>query len=148
MYAKDIATPRVVQVDATQSLRDAARILYRHQVSCLVVTSKHGREKVPVGMITDRDIATATLLEGKNADATAIASTMSRPPVICRSDSTLTEVIAIMRGSGLRRLPVVDGNGALVGIVAADDVIAAMAELMENLARALIVDPQLDHAYR
>lgn len=148
MLARDIATHRVIQAEAAQSLREAARIMYRHQVSCLVVVGSRGQEKVPVGLVSIRDVATAVLLEGSDPDTTAIADIMSRPPVVCRDDNTLAELIAILRGSGLRRLPVVDADGVLVGIVTADDVIAAMAELMEDLARALIVDPQLDHAYR
>jgi len=148
MLARDIATHRVIQADAAQSLREAARIMYRHQVSCLVVVGSRGREKVPVGMLSIRDVATAVLLDGKDPDATPMAAVMARPPVVAREDCTLAELIAILRGSGLRRLPVVDASGGLVGIVSADDVIAAMAELMEDLAHALIVDPQLDHAAR
>lgn len=145
MLAKDIGTSRVIQAEPSQSLRDAARIMHRHQVSCLVVVADSG---APLGMITERDIMTATLTLERDPDTTAIGSVMARPPVVCRDDSSFTELIAIMRGSGLRRLPVVDASGALVAIVTADDVIAAMAELMESLARALIVDPLFDHAAR
>ncbi len=145
MLAKDIGTSRVIQAEPSQSLRDAARIMHRHQVSCLVVVGDSG---APLGMITERDIMTATLTLERDPDTTAIGSVMARPPVVCRDDSSFTELIAIMRGSGLRRLPVVDASGALVAIVTADDVIAAMAELMESLARALIVDPLFDHAAR
>jgi CBS domain-containing protein len=148
MLARDIATRRVIQAEVTQSLREAACSMYRHQVSCLVVTSSQGQAKIPVGMLSIRDVATAVLLEGKDPDTVAIAGIMSRPPVVAREDCTLAELIAILRGSGVRRLPVVDAAGGLVGIVSADDMIAAMAELMEDLARALIVDPQLDHAVR
>lgn len=70
MLARDIATHRVIQADAAQSLREAARIMYRHQVSCLVVVGSRGQEKVPVGMLAIRDVATAVLLEGKDPDAT------------------------------------------------------------------------------
>ena len=148
MLARDIATSRVIQAEAAQNLREAVRIMYRHQVACLVVTAGQGQAREPVGLLTVGDVACAVLLEEKVPDGTAIADVMSHPPVVCRDDCTLTELIAILRGSGLRRLPVVDASGALVGIVGADDVIAAMAELMEDLARALIVDPVLDHACR
>ena len=148
MLARDIGTARVIQAESAQSLREAADIMHRHQVSCLVVVDDARSPGPPLGVITERDVMTATLVFGRNPDTTPVASVMARPPVICRDDSTFTELIAIMRGSGLRRLPVVDATGALVGIVTADDVIAAMAELMEDLARALIVDPQLDHACR
>ncbi|WNL44034.1 CBS domain-containing protein [Dyella sp. BiH032] len=145
MLAKDIGTSRVIQAEASQSLREAARIMHRHQVACLVVVGDSG---APLGVVTERDVMTATLVLGRDPDSATIGSVMARPPVICRDDSTFTELIAIMRGSGLRRLPVVDASGTLVAIVTADDVIAAMAELMESLARALIVDPMFDHEPR
>lgn len=145
MLAKDIGTSRVIQAEASQSLREAARIMHRHQVGCLVVVSDNG---APLGVITERDVMTAALALDRDPDVATIGSVMARPPVICRDDSSFTELIAIMRGSGLRRLPVVDASGALVAIVTADDVIAAMAELMESLARALIVDPMFDHEPR
>ena len=148
MLAKDIGTARVIQGEASQSLREAARIMHHHQVSCLVVVGEEGAGGPPLGMITERDVMTAMLVFDRDPDTTLIGSVMARPPVVCRDDSSFTELIAIMRGSGLRRLPVVDGAGALVGIVTADDIIAATAELMESLAHALIVDPLFDHAAR
>lgn len=141
MLARDIATRRVIQADHGQSLREAAGMMYRHQVTCLVVVA----ENAPVGLLSMRDMTKAVLLDRRDADATPVGSIMSRPPVVCREDCNLAELIAILRGSGLRRLPVVDASGQLVGIVSAHDVVAAMAELMEELAGALIVDPELDH---
>jgi CBS domain-containing protein len=148
VLARDIATTHVIGADVAQSLREAALIMYRHQVRCLVVTDSRNGGKAPVGVLTGGDLAMATWAQGHDADATTIGSVMTQPLVICRDDDTFTELIALMRGSGQRRLPVVDDAGALVGIVTADDVIAAMAELMESLARALIVEPPLNRADR
>lgn len=141
MRARDIAIARVIEADAAQSLREAARVMYRHQVRCLVVTDGH---RVPVGMLTAGDLSAVTRLQGCDADTTTVASAMSRPPVVCREDHTFAELIAIMRGSGHCRLPMVDAAGALVGIVTADDVVATVAESMEGLVQALGFDPPSD----
>ena len=146
MLARDIATTRAIEADAAQSLREAALIMYRHQVRCLVVTDSRAGRHVPVGMLTAGDLSAATRLQGCDADTTTIASAMSQPPVLCREDNTSAELIAIMRDSGRCRLPVVDAAGALVGIVTADDLVAAMAESREDLANVLVFDPPPGYA--
>jgi len=139
--ARDIAAMRVIEADAAQSLRQATLIMYRHQVRCLVVTDSQDGRRVPVGMLTAGDLSAATRLRGCDADTTTVAGAMSQPLVVCREDHTFAELIIIMRNSGRCRLPVVDAAGTLVGIVSADDVVAAMAESMADLSRALGFDP-------
>lgn len=141
MLARDIAIAAVIEADAAQSLREAALLMYRYQVRCLVVTDGRGGRRVPVGMLTAGDLSLATGLRGCDADTTTIASAMSQPAVTCREDHTFAELIAIMRGSGRGRLPMTDADGALVGMVTADDVVSAMAESMEDLAHAGAFDP-------
>lgn len=141
MLARDIAIAAVIEADAEQSLREAALLMYRYQVRSVVVTDGSGGRPVPVGMLTAGDLSLAISLHGYDADTTTIASAMSQPAVTCREDHTLAELIAIMRGSGRGRLPMTDADGALVGMVTADDVVAAMAESMEDLAQAEAFDP-------
>nr|WP_255557162.1 CBS domain-containing protein [Dyella sp. ASV21] len=68
---------------------------------------------------------------------------MSCPPVLCSHDATLTEIVDIMHGSGLRRLPVADPAGRLVGIVTADDALVALTQLLQQLTEVLVVEPSL-----
>lgn len=148
MLARDIAIAPAIEADAAQSLREAALLMYRHQVRCLVVTDGRAGRRMPVGVLTAGDLSAATRLRGCDADTTPIASAMSQPPVTCREDHTIAELVAIMRGSGRSRLPMTDAKGALVGMVAADDVLAAMAESMGDFAQADVFDPSPDDADR
>lgn len=145
MLARDIGSRHVITAQASDSLRKAGEIMHRHQVGSVVVVDSDGH-RWPVGMVSDSELAMAVLVDKHDPDVATLAQVMRKmPPVVCHEDSSLTDLVAIMRGAGLRRLPVLDGDGAVIGIVTADDVIAALAEVMEDLASALLVDPALDH---
>ena len=77
MLAKDIGTARVIQGEASQSLREAARIMHHHQVSCLVVVGEEGAGGPPLGMITERDVMTAMLVFDRDPDTTLNGSAMA-----------------------------------------------------------------------
>lgn len=141
MRAIDIGTSRVIQAPPTMGLREAAQTMRKHQVGCLVVVHDEPHGPVPEGILTDRDLVTRALAAGCDVDAIAIGHVMSSPPVVSREDATLDELIAIMRGTGVRRLPVVNLRGALVGIVSADDVLVALTGLSGELIHALVVEP-------
>ncbi|WP_199098789.1 CBS domain-containing protein [Dyella sp. ASV21] len=143
MRAIDIATSRVVVVSPEQSLRAAALLLEQHMAGCLVVVRANEPNLLPIGIITDRDISRLAVAEAADAGSTRVGSVMSCPPVLCSHDATLTEIVDIMHGSGLRRLPVADPAGRLVGIVTADDALVALTQLLQQLTEVLVVEPSL-----
>nr|WP_279236735.1 CBS domain-containing protein [Dyella sp. RRB7] len=69
---------------------------------------------------------------------------MSQPVVVCRHDATLAQLIAIMHGSGVRRLPVIDEEGLLAGIVTADDALVAVTALLQQLTEVMLIEPPLE----
>jgi len=82
----------------------------------------------PVGILTDRDIA---LHEDRNA---RVLAAMSESPVTIRADASISDVAATMGTRGLRRLPVVDADERIVGLIAADDVLRLLARELDGLA--------------
>lgn len=147
MRAAEIGVTRVIQIQPSLSLHAAASEMRRQQVGCLVVVREEAFGAVPIGIVTDRDLVMRALAAGHHLDETPVGSIMSTPVAVCREDATLAEVIAMMRGSGVRRLPLVNAHGALVGIVSADDVLVASTELLGQLSQALMTEPMLDRSY-
>ena len=147
MRASFIGTSRVIQALASCTVTEAAQTMRQQQVGCIVVVQEQDLGALPIGIVTDRDLVTEAIAAGCDADATTLDMIMSSPLATCREDATLAEVVAIMRGSGVRRLPIVDADGLMVGIVSADDVLVAMTELLERLSGAMINDPMLDRRY-
>ncbi len=130
----EICTREVVFARKGDSVRDAAILMREHHVGSLVVVDDQAGKRVPVGLITDRDVAVGVVALGLDPAKVGVGDVMS-PEVVCeREDAGVADTVSLMRQKGLRRLPVVDASGALVGLVAADDLLALLAEELSGLA--------------
>lgn len=142
MQAIDLATSRVVTMRPDESLRQAAQLMQQHMVGCVVIASMDEHGHSPVGLLTDRDLSRLALAGSLDGNITAEA-VMSRPLVLCPQEAGLAEIINIMHGSGLRRLPVVNGHGHLAGIVTASDVVVGLTQLLQQITEVLMIEPSL-----
>lgn len=81
-----------------------------------------------LGMITDRDIAIRGVAEGRHPEETKASEIMSRDVIACREDQTIEEVARLMQEIQIRRLPVVDAEQRVIGIVSLDDLATRAGE--------------------
>jgi CBS domain-containing protein len=102
-------------------------------IGCLVVVDG----KRPLGMVTDRDLVLHVLVEKRDARLVQVGEIAKRSPVWVPDTASLAEVTRAMRTHGVRRVPVVDDEGELVGIVAFDDLLRRVATETGDLAEAL-----------
>ncbi len=109
-------------VDAT--VRDALERMFHHGVGVLPVVDGDGRV---VGIATDRDLARAVYERDAAPAEIPLADAMTTPVHTVRPDADLTAARELLREHRIRRLPVVDGEGRLVGILSIDDLARAMA---------------------
>jgi len=107
-----------------ESALDAARRMRDRQVGTVVVVDDQDR---PMGLVTDRDIVTRAVAHGREAARTPLVDIMTPMPTSVQNTS-IESALGHMRVGRLRRLPVVNGSGALVGIVTLDDILALLAE--------------------
>lgn len=119
MKARDLMTRHVhtCRVDAT--LAEAARTMWEADVGALPVVDDEGRV---VAMITDRDICMAAYTQGVPLAASGVASAMSKQLVSCSPHASLHEIEQKMLSAQVRRIPVIDDLGTLVGIVTLGDI--------------------------
>ncbi len=94
-------------------------------------------EMRPVGIVTDRDIAVRVAARDRPADEVTAAEIMTEDPVTVRDDAGLFAVTETMREHGVRRMPVVNDEGTLVGIITLDDVMQLLATELDNLAAVI-----------
>jgi CBS domain-containing protein len=120
-------------IEARASAREAAQAMAGHHVGCLIVV-EDGR---PVGIVTDRDIALQVLAERRDPDVYPVSCCMQSPVVTLRADRNLADASRTMRRTGVRRLPLVDHSGQLVGFVASDDLIGLLGNGLNALAQAV-----------
>ena len=118
-------------------IAEAARLMREQHVGSLVVVEESPRGRVVVGMLTDRDIVTAIVAKEVDPTLVRVGDTMSRDPLTVRETDTVLDVLAAMRQRGVRRVPVTNAQGVLIGILALDDVLGVMAEQMRAVVAVI-----------
>ena len=137
LNAGDLCLRAVATALRTLEVREAARLMREQHVGCLVVVDDAHAGRVPVGMLTDRDIVTAIVAQGMDPGSLRVEDVMSAAPALAHHRDSIPDVLAAMRRSGVRRLPVVDGLGVLMGVLTLDDVLEAIAEQLSALVEAM-----------
>jgi CBS domain-containing protein len=112
----------------------AKRMRERH-VGSVIVLARGAR--VPVGMLTDRDIVVEVVAAGLDGGTVTVGEIMSRNPVAVREDDDVVDALRMMRTHGVRRLPVLGSAGTLAGIVAIDDLLELVAGQVDDLVKAI-----------
>lgn len=113
---------------------DCARRMHARKVGTLVVVDG---EKRPLGMVTDRDLTVRVLAEGRDPTQTTIGEVMTRLPHTVHEETPIEEALGLMRCGPFRRLPVVDPDGRLVGLLSLDDIVDLLAEEFGQIGRLL-----------
>lgn len=111
--------------EMSESATVAARRMRDRNVGSLVVVD---RERHPFGLITDRDLTMRVLAEGRDPNQTLVSEVMTRLPHTVREEAPIEEALGLMRSGAFRRLPVVDQDRRLVGVLCLDDVLGLLAE--------------------
>lgn len=126
MLIKEICTGNVVVCAPQTSAMQAASLMRHRHVGDLVVVDNPQAEGIPLGEVTDRDLVVEVLGNGLDAAKTTEGSLMRTPVVIARESEDTATVIQRMRTHGVRRMPVVGGEGEIVGVVTLNDLLKAV----------------------
>jgi CBS domain-containing protein len=148
MAIGEVCSRQVVFIGRSESCAQAARLMREHHVGSLVVVEEPAAPGVPVGMVTDRDLAVGVMALGLDPEKTLVEAAMRPRIALVRESEGLGRAIALMRAQGVRRLPVVDAGGTLVGILAADDLIELFADELSGLAAMIGEGARLERAER
>jgi CBS domain-containing protein len=135
MPISEICNREVVYTQRDNSTLEAAQLMRQHHVGDLVVVNDNKGIRVPVGIITDRDLVVEIMATGLDPTAITVGDVMTPEVAVVKEDTGLYESIQYMRAIGVRRLPVVNANGGLVGILTLDDMLELLAEEMTTLAK-------------
>jgi CBS domain-containing protein len=139
----------VVTVVEGEELAAAAQLMRARHVGFLVVVApaEEGRQKV-VGVLTDRDIVVAVIAREVAARELKVGDVMTRDPLLAEESQPIESVLCLMREAGVRRVPVVDEEGHLAGVLSLDDVLEAMAEQLVNIAASIRSEHRVERAMR
>jgi len=122
-------------VMAVRSVRasDAARLMRDRNIGAVVVVE--GTK--PIGIVTDRDIVTRIIAAGKDPAGVTVGEIMTEMPAVVNENVGFHEALKLCGAEGIRRLPLVDRNGDVVGMLSLDDLLRRLAGEMGQVASAL-----------
>jgi CBS domain-containing protein len=137
----EVMTKNPVCCLPTDMVSKAAQLMKSENIGSIPVIENEQTEKL-VGIVTDRDLALRIVAEGRDAKSTNVETVMTRKVVTCRSDDDLQKALDAMAEHQLRRIPVVDNDNKVVGIIAQADVATRVdqpektAEMVKEISQA------------
>jgi CBS domain-containing protein len=117
-----------------ETVEVVAQRMHQRAVGSLVVVSN---ESEPIGIVTDRDLVARVLAKGISPVETNVREVMTPGPKTVFEETPIETALALMRSGGFRRLPVVDRNYQLVGLITLDDILMLLTEELTQVGRLL-----------
>jgi len=137
-HVRDVMTPNPECVSERDTIRDVARIMKDRDTGVVPVVDG----KKIIGLITDRDIVVRGIAEGRDLSNASVSELMTKSVRSVKDDAPLSEVFDLMSNAEVRRVPVVNGNNELVGIVSLGDIATntnqdnRVGKAVENISEA------------
>src|SRR5688572_767191 len=128
----DIMTKDLVYSHPTDTVDDVAKLMKKEDIGPVLIVEKGDQGKRLVGIVTDRDLAIKVVGEGRDPKKTKVKDVMTTKVVTCRADDDVQNAMNAMAQYQLRRIPVVDEYGMLVGIISQADVATRVNEPEET----------------
>lgn len=138
MRCHEVMTENPVFCLPGDSVGQAARLMRREHVGSIPVVTDDCRKEL-IGILTDRDLAVKVVGESRDANRTNVYDVMTRAVIACRDDDDVSTAVLALEGHQIRRVPIVDYSGQLVGVIAQGDVSPRMlppAPIVHSLLRA------------
>lgn len=148
MTVSEICNREVKVIQRNESVLEAARLMRQHHVGALVVTETQNHRVVPIGVVTDRDLVVEVLATGLDKAAITVGDIMTQELFTVKENTTIHDAINFMRRKTIRRLPIVNDTGELVGIITTDDVMEILSEEMLDLAKLIRWEQKKEERHR
>jgi CBS domain-containing protein len=133
MTIESLLSRPVSTLPGSATCAEAARRMRRQNIGSIVIEE----DGVPVGMVTDRDLAVRIVAEELDAGSVTVAQVMSAFPTFLTPQRDLRAAIDVMLEMGVRRLPAVNSKGRVIGIISLDDVLIELADELGQIKKLL-----------
>jgi len=117
----DIMTKKVIIIPYGKNMQDVAKLMKKHEVGSVIVVEDE-KSKRARGIITERDVVQKVLVKGNDPYKTTVEEIMSKPLRVIRPETPIEEAASAMRDNRIKRLPVVDEENELIGLISEGDI--------------------------
>lgn len=132
----NLMTKRVITALENQPLQEASKLMYQNNIGSIIIlksSDEDESESVPTGIVTERDIARIVGFVSTFSPTMPISEVMSKPLLTTTTSSSLKEAADLMQQNNIRRLPVLDSKGKLVGVVTAKDIVKSTMDILKKI---------------
>ncbi len=148
MSVGEICNREVIVIQRDEPVLEAARLMRTYHVGALIVIDKPNGRAIPVGIVTDRDLVVEVLATELDETVITVGDIMTQELFTLKENTATYDAIDLMRRKTVRRLPIVDDAGELVGILTLDDVLEILSEEMLDLAKLVRYEQKKETRYR
>ncbi|SNS55165.1 CBS domain-containing protein [Noviherbaspirillum humi] len=138
----------VVCCRAETTIPEVAELMRRHHVGDVVVVGREAETRMPIGIVTDRDIVVEVVAQRVDMEMLTAADIMSSPLQTVEDHTGFVDTLRRMSALKVRRLPVVRPDGTLCGIVSIDDIINTLASELSTITTVLAEQPKVESRIR
>jgi len=142
-----ICNREVITVKTEASIAHVANLMRQYHVGDVVVIDDRKNIPVPIGIVTDRDIVVGVVATELDAEVITASDIMQRKLFVIGEDFGVFQAIKTMTGKGVRRLPVVDDKGGLIGIITLDDLFLLISKELAAMS-ALVIREQKNESIK
>lgn len=135
MRVGEFCNREVVMVNGDESVKVAAELMRSYHVGDVVLVEESHGKRVPIGIITDRDLVVEVMVPELNPEELAAQDIVTRSLLKVHEDDSLLDALDLMQEKGVRRLPVVDANNVLVGIITIDDITDLLTDMLSRVVK-------------
>ena len=142
MPVSEICNREVVVVQRDDTALEAAKLMRQHHVGDVLVVEDRNGVRVPVGIVTDRDLVVEIMAPELDDTVITVGDIMAKELVTVKESTGIFEAIQYMRQKAVRRLPIVNESGGLIGILTLDDLLELLSEELLEIAKLVKYEQQ------
>ena len=142
MPVSEICNREVVVVQRNDTALEAAKLMRQHHVGDVLVVEDRNGVRIPVGIITDRDLIMEIMAPELDGSVITVGDIMAKELVTVKESTGIFEAIQYMRQKAVRRLPIVNESGGLIGILTLDDLLELLSEELLEIAKLVKYEQQ------
>jgi CBS domain-containing protein len=144
----EVCVRQVVIGSIDTPVLEGAKLMRQHHAGNIVVTNNLDGHRTPLGIVTDRDLVLEVMAEDLDPKKLTLGEIMSTDLITVAESQGIYQTVQLMRAKGVRRAPVVDDKGGLVGIIAVDDLLQLLAEELSELAKLVTKEQKRESELR
>jgi CBS domain-containing protein len=148
MFIGEICNRNVVIATRDTSVTELAQLMREHHVGSIIITEAQNECNIPVGIITDRDLVIELLSKDVDTKSISAGDIMSNELVSVRDTNHVYDTLKLMRGKGVRRMPVVNDENVLIGILTVDDLLDVVISELDDIVNIVAIEQKREKQLR